>query len=70
MKEHKNKEILFFAVAFVFTALTAFARLIAGAHFLSDVVMGAAIGFTVYIIIREFVQPRIFKFMDNAKLKI
>lgn len=70
IKEQRNKEPVFFAAAFVFTALTAFARLIAGAHFLSDVVIGAVIGFTVYIIIREFVQPRIFKFMDNTKLKI
>lgn len=61
-KKHRNKEIIFFAIAFVLTAVTAFSRLVVGAHFLSDVVMGAVIGFTVYILIRKFVQPIIIKF--------
>lgn len=67
IKQLRNKEIIFFAIAFVMTAVTAFSRLIVGAHFLSDVVMGAVIGFTVYIVVREFIQPKIFEFFAKER---
>ena len=66
-KKYRNKEIIFFAIAFVMTALTAFSRLTVGAHFLSDVVMGAVIGFTVYILVREFVQPIIIRYFAKER---
>lgn len=41
----KGRAWLCFDVAFVYTAVVGFTRLIMGAHYLSDIIIGAAIGF-------------------------
>lgn len=46
----KDKKALCFLVPFVYTSLLAITRMMMGAHFLTDVTMGAIITFTVMVI--------------------
>lgn len=56
----KNKTALCFSIGFIYTAIVAFTRMVLGAHFLSDVTIGAIITFTVTIIVMAIVD-KIFK---------
>ncbi len=49
-KKYENKMPLAFWLSFAYTAVVAVSRLVMGAHFLSDVVMGAVIGFSCALI--------------------
>lgn len=46
----QGKERACFLLPFVYTSLVAFSRLIMGAHYLSDVVVGGAISFTIVLV--------------------
>lgn len=54
-KRLKGKENLLFFIGVCFTFLVAFSRIIMGAHFLTDVVVGMAIGLMIQIVIVQFV---------------
>ncbi len=54
----KNKERLFFALAWGYTWLLGFTRMIMGKHFLTDVTMGALLGFTFCLLARELFTRR------------
>ncbi|HIZ55185.1 MAG TPA: phosphatase PAP2 family protein [Firmicutes bacterium] len=49
----QKKELLFFWIAFLYTGAVALSRMIAGAHFLSDVTVGAVIGILFFALIRR-----------------
>jgi membrane-associated phospholipid phosphatase len=50
-----------FILPFVYTATVAFTRLVMGAHYLSDVTMGGAIGFTTVIVSMYILEKKIKK---------
>lgn len=54
----KNKERLFFVLSWGYTWLLGFTRLIMGKHFLTDVTMGALLGFTFCLLARELFTRR------------
>lgn len=54
----KNKERLFFLLAWGYTWLLGFSRLIMGRHFLSDVAVGAMLGFSFALLARELFVRR------------
>ncbi len=54
-KRLKGKENLLFFIGVCFTFLVAFSRIIMGAHFLTDVVVGMAICLMIQIVIVQFV---------------
>ncbi len=54
----KNKERLFFLLSWGYTWLLGFTRLIMGKHFLTDVTMGAILGFTFALLARELFVRR------------
>lgn len=54
----KNKERLFFLLSWGYTWLLGFTRLIMGKHFLTDVTMGALLGFTFCLLARELFTRR------------
>lgn len=54
-KRIKGKENLLFFIGVCFTFLVAFSRIIMGAHFLTDVVVGMAICLMIQIVIVQFV---------------
>lgn len=58
----KKYQPLFFIIPAIFTILTAASRLVAGAHFISDVAVGAMLSVTVYLLLKKFLQPALFKF--------
>ena len=53
--EIKNKKVraLLWIVPIVFTAVVAISRIVAGAHFMSDVLVGGTVAFVCMIISRE-----------------
>jgi len=56
-KWYKNRAWCF-VIPFVFTTLTAYTRLVMGAHYLSDVAMGGIIGFTLVIIAIKIINQK------------
>lgn len=46
----KNKEVYFFYIGFLFFLLVAFARILIGAHYLSDTMFASTLGLLVYFI--------------------
>lgn len=54
----KNKERLFFVLSWGYTWLLGFTRLIMGKHFLTDITMGALLGFTFCLLARELFTRR------------
>lgn len=54
----KNKERLFFLLSWGYTWLLGFTRLIMGRHFLSDVAVGALLGFAFALAVRELFVRR------------
>lgn len=54
----KNRERLFFALSWIYTWLLGFSRMIMGRHFLSDVAVGAMLGFTFALLARELFVRR------------
>ena len=52
-KQLKGKETLLFYIGFAWTLLMGFSRMLVGAHYLSDVCMGALIVTVVYYITNE-----------------
>lgn len=58
-KWEKRKALCFF-IPFVYTSMVAFTRLVVGAHFLSDVTVGGAIGFTTVIIAIPILEKKFF----------
>lgn len=54
----KNKERVFFLLSWVYTWLLGFSRMIMGRHFLSDVAVGAMLGFTFALLARELFVRR------------
>lgn len=48
--KYKNKQKLCFIVPFIYTSVVAYTRLVMGAHYLSDVTIGAIFTFTIVII--------------------
>lgn len=54
----KNKERLFFVLSWSYTWLLGFTRMIMGKHFLTDVTMGALLGFTFCLLAREIFTCR------------
>lgn len=61
----RNKTKLCFAVPLVYTSIVAFTRMVLGAHFLSDVTIGAIITFTVTIIIMAIVDKKAISPLQN-----
>lgn len=55
LEKHSN---LLFAVSFLYTAVVAFTRLVMGAHYLSDVTVGAIISFTIVIIAMKIYESK------------
>lgn len=54
----EGKENLFFYIGLAFTVIVAISRIIMGAHFLSDVVMGTLVTFVIEIIMVHLVLKR------------
>ncbi len=54
----KNKERVFFLLSWVYTWVLGFSRMMMGRHFLSDVAMGAMLGFTFALLARELFVRR------------
>ncbi len=52
-KKLKKYEILFFLFAFAFTFMVGYSRMIVGAHFLSDITIGASLGMLFYGLLRQ-----------------
>lgn len=61
----KGKTKLCFAVPFIYTITVAFTRMVLGAHFLSDVTIGAIITFTVTIIVMAIVDKKCISPLQN-----
>lgn len=61
----KNKTKLCFAIPFVYTSIVAFTRMVMGAHFLSDVTIGAIITFTVTVIVMSIVDKKCVSPLQN-----
>lgn len=58
LNRFKNKERLFFLLSWGYTWLLGFTRMIMGKHFLTDVTMGAILGFTFALLARELFVRR------------
>ena len=58
LEAFKNKERLFFVLAWGYTWVLGFTRMIMGRHFLSDVAVGAMLGFTFALLARELFVRR------------
>ncbi len=54
----KNKERVFFLLSWVYTWVLGFSRMMMGRHFLSDIAMGAMLGFTFALLARELFVRR------------
>lgn len=54
----KNRKNLCFIIPLIYTSVVAFTRLVMGAHYLSDVTMGAIISFTVVIITIRIIEAK------------
>lgn len=63
----KNKKTLCFCVAFLYTGIVAFTRMVLGAHFLSDVTIGAIITFTVTIVVMAIIDK---VFIKSNKMEV
>lgn len=61
VKRFQNKERLFFLLSWGYTWLLGFTRLIMGRHFLSDITVGAVLGFTFALLAREVFVRRFSK---------
>ena len=59
-KKWAKRRYLCFAIPLVFTSVVAYTRLVMGAHYLSDVTVGGAIGFTVTIIAIKILDKKYF----------
>ena len=57
-KKFEEKKTLLFAVAFIYTGIVAFTRLVMGAHYLSDVAVGGAVSYTCVIIAISFIERK------------
>lgn len=57
-EKFKNKNTLCFGIAFVYTAIVAYTRLVMGAHFLSDVTFGAILTFTIIIFTMAIIDKK------------
>lgn len=68
VKKLKGKENLLMAIAWVWIILVAFSRIIMGAHFATDVIMGATITYTCFTLLRAW-QYRERKIPVNANDK-
>ncbi len=67
----KSQKILLWTVPIVWTGLTAFARILVGAHFLSDVLIGGTFSFVSMILVREIFLCRfshVKNLLQNKKL--
>lgn len=56
-----RRRVLLFALGFVWTALVALSRIVAGAHYLTDTVAGFAIGLTVLLLAVRLTNPPFIK---------
>ena len=54
----KKDKLVCFALPFIYTCIVAYTRLVMGAHYLSDVAFGNAIGFTCVIIAMAVIDKR------------
>lgn len=64
----KNKKALCFWAPFVYTCTVAFTRLMMGAHYLSDVTIGAVISFSIVLLaIRQFEKQSRIKADQNRR---
>ncbi len=61
VKRFQNKERLFFLLSWGYTWLLGFTRLMMGKHFLSDIAVGAILGFTFALLAREVFVRRLSK---------
>lgn len=53
-KQWKKYELPLFILSVIYTFAVGFSRLIVGAHYLSDIAMGATIGFAFFILFRKY----------------
>ena len=60
-KKLESKKTLLFIIAFVYTGIVAYTRLVMGAHYLSDVTAGGMISFTCVIIGIKILDKKYFK---------
>lgn len=57
-KKLEKKKTLLFIIAFIYTGIVAFTRLVMGAHYLSDVAFGGFISFTCVIIALVIIEKK------------
>ncbi len=63
----EKKKIICFALPLVYTSIVAYTRLVMGAHYLSDVAMGGAIGFTTVIIAVAVLDKKFFNIKKTTQ---
>lgn len=68
-KKWMKYQTLFFYIGFAWTLLVMFARLIVGAHYLSDVCTGALIILIFYYISNEIIMRKLFKEEEVKEIK-
>ena len=68
-KKWMKYQTLFFYIGFAWTLLVMFARLIVGAHYLSDVCTGALIILIFYYISNEIIMRKLFKEEEVEEIK-
>lgn len=68
-KKWMKYQTLFFYIGFAWTLLVMFARLIVGAHYLSDVCTGALIILIFYYISNEIIMRKVFKEEEVEEIK-
>ena len=56
----KNKKTQLFIIAFIYTGIVAFTRLVMGAHYLSDVTVGGLVSFTCVIVAIKILDKNYF----------
>ncbi|MBQ9530871.1 MAG: phosphatase PAP2 family protein [Eubacterium sp.] len=54
----KEKKTLLFIIAFIYTGIVGFTRLVMGAHYLSDVTVGGLVSFTCVIIAMKIIDKK------------
>ena len=57
-EKHKKRKTLLFAIAFIYTGIVACTRLVMGAHYLSDVAVGATVSFTCVLIAMKYIEKK------------
>ena len=57
-KKFEEKKTALFVIAFIYTGIVAFTRLVMGAHYLSDVTVGGLVSFTCVVVAIYFVEKK------------